>query len=780
MKTCLLSLIITVFVLFSGCGTKDQDKEIKSDSSIKDNPCNYINPFIGTGGDGHTYPGATVPFGMVQVSPDTRIDHFSKSYKWCAGYQYGDSTVNGFSHTHFSGTGHSDMGDVLIMPVCGKFNLQPGNEKDPNPGYKSKFSHENESAKPGYYSVFLDDYGIKAELSATTRAGIHRYTFTKKDSSYVLLDLKSSIYNYSGKVLFSQIRIENDSTVTGYRQTKGWGENRFVFFSMKFSKPIKSYEIKRDKQFEYMGFGNRSNRLKNYPVMSGQDLMAWFNFDLKENEQLLVKVGISAVDIEGAKRNLDKEIPDFDFEKVKKDAWEQWTVEMQKIIIEGSDEQKQNFYTAMYHTMLAPTVYMDVDGRYRGIDNGIHKARGFVNYTLYSLWDTYRAEHPLFTIINKERVGDMIASMLKHREQSVHKILPVWAFHGNETWCMIGYHGVSVIADAYLKGIRNYDVDEAYEAVLASANYGEYGGLKHYIKFGYMPADLENESVSKTLEYAYDDWCIAQMAKSMDKKEYHTFLQRAVSYKNIFDPVTKFMRPKNSDLKWKETFDPMFAQYGSDYTEGNAWQYSWYVPHDVAGLIDMMGGNEAFIEKLDSLFTLKGDEDQFKHVEDIAGLIGQYAHGNEPSHHIAYLYNYAGAPWKTQEKIHEIMKGLFSNTPYGLSGNDDCGQMSSWYIFSSMGFYPVCPGSLEYIIGSPCIPKATITVDEGKTFVMEAKNLSKDNIYIQSANLNGKQLNRTFITHDEIMKGGNLVFEMGAEPNKKWGMGGDLPYSVSN
>ena len=756
-------------------------------------PYDYVNPFIGTDGEGHTYPGATVPFGMVQLSPDTDVRFFRESFPWCAGYQYGDSSIIGFSHTHFSGTGHSDMGDVLLVPTVGPLQLDPGSKENAGPkqdsgskensgeGYRSRFSHDEETAAPGYYSVVLKDYGIKAELTATTRVGFHRYTFPRSDNAHVILDLVSSIYNYDGKVLWSQVRVENQTTVTGYRQTKGWAPNRHVYFAVRFSKPFESYGVANEAEEQYRGFGRTGTLLENYPDVSGRKLKAFFNFKTSEGEVLYIKVALSSVGIDGALKNLEAEVPGWDFDRVREDAKNAWERELSRIVVDGSPREKEIFYTALYHTMLAPVTYMDVDGRYRGLDQDIHIAEGFTNYHIFSLWDTYRAAHPLFTLTQPARDGEMIRSMLAHQQESVHKILPVWSFGSNETWCMVGYHAVSVIADAYLKGIRGFDAKAAFEAMKTSATYAPYGGLGYYMKYGYVPIDLEKEGASKTLEYAYDDWTIARMAEKLGKKDdYEAFRGRALGYRRIFDPSTGFMRARKTDGTFREPFDPLYAQYGGDYTEGNAWQYTWYVPHDAQGLIDLMGGREKFAAKLDSLFALEGDEEKYKQVEDIAGLIGQYAHGNEPSQHIAYLYAYAGMPWRTQERIQQIMQNLFDNTPDGICGNEDCGQMSAWYIFSSMGFYPVCPGSLEYVIGKPCLSKAVIRLERGRTFTIEARELSDRNIYIQAAVLNGKPYGKSYIRHEDIVKGGTLVFDMGPEPNKNWAASpADAPYSMS-
>lgn len=772
-------ILLSVAILaLSSC--TNQAEKIQHTANI-DNPYSYVNPFIGTKGEGHTYPGATVPFGMVQLSPDTEIKFFRQSFPWCAGYQYGDSTIIGFSHTHFSGTGHSDMGDVLIMPTTGKLKLTPGTSEYPDSGYRSRFSHEHESAQAGYYQVLLQDYSINVELTTSERAGFHRYTFPKSDSAHIILDLIQSIYNYDGKVLLSQIRIENDSLVTGFRQTNGWGPNRILFFAIKFSKPFESYGITNEDEPVYKGFGIKAKHLENYPDVIGKKLVANFDFQTEENEVIQLKVGISGVDIQGALANVDTEIPDWNFDKTKNVAKQKWEDELKKIVIEGSKKDKEIFYTAVYHSMLAPTIYSDVDGRYRGNDNAIHEAIGFTNYGTFSLWDTYRATHPLFTIMNPTRDGEMIQSMIAHSGQNAQKMLPVWSFHGNETWCMIGYHSVSVIADAYLKGIKNFEVEKAFSAMKNTANNENYGGINYYRHYGFVPIDKEKEGASKTLEYAYDDWAIAQMANSLGNKEDAVYYYgQSMNYKNIFDPETGFMRAKNSDGTFREPFDPLYAKYGGDYTEGNAWQYSWYVPQDVQGLIELHGGDDSFCKLLDSLFVIETDDEKYREVEDIAGLIGQYAHGNEPSQHIAYLYNYAGKPWKTQEKIHRIMNHLFDNTPDGISGNEDCGQMSAWYIFSSLGFYPVCPGSNQYIFGTPSLEKAVISLENGKQLTITANNLTKENLYIKSVSLNGKEINRPYIMHDEIIQGGTLVYEMSDAPNKDWATAKDSkPYSMS-
>jgi predicted alpha-1,2-mannosidase len=750
-------------------------------------PFDYVNPFIGTGGDGHTYPGATVPFGMVQLSPDTDVRPFRESYPWAAGYRYTDKTIVGFSHTHFSGTGHSDMGDVLLMPTVGPLRLDPGTAEKPGSGYRSRFSHEDERAAPGYYAVTLADSGVRAELTATNRVGVHRYTFPKSDEAHVIMDLVSSIYNYDGKVLWSQIRVESDTLVTGFRETKGWAPGRQIYFAMQFSKPFASYGLVNEADETYRGFGKSGGKLlQNYPEILGRKLKAYFNFATNAGEVIEVKVALSSVGIEGARKNLAAEVPGWDFDAVRAAAKDEWSRELAKVEIATADaasgvKQKQTFYTSLYHAMLAPVTYMDVDGSYRGLDRAIHVADGFTNYHIFSLWDTFRAEHPLLTILQPKRDGDMIRSMLAHRAQSVHHILPVWSFGSAETWCMIGYHAAAVIADAYLKGIPGFDPNEALEAMKASATYAPYGDLGDYVKLGYVPVDHEQEAASKTLEYAYDDWTISRMAGAMGRAEDRdTFQRRAASFVNVFDPATGFMRAKKTDGQFREPFDPLFAQYGSDYTEGNAWQYTWFVPHDVKRLIALMGGAGRFIGRLDELFSIQASDEKYKQVEDISGLIGQYAHGNEPSQHIAYLYAYAGQPWRTQERIHQILSTLYDETPAGIPGNEDCGQMSAWYVFSALGFYPACPGSLEYVIGRPSFREAALHLPSGKTFTVRAENLSDANLYIQSASLRGRAYDKAFLRHEDIVEGGTLDFVMGPRPNPAWASRPEsAPYSMS-
>ncbi|MCT4587150.1 MAG: GH92 family glycosyl hydrolase [Carboxylicivirga sp.] len=737
----------------------------------------YVDPFIGTEKMGHTFPGACAPFGMVQLSPDTDNQMFytgegkynREVYRYCAGYQYEDNSIVGFSHTHFSGTGHSDLGDFLIMPTTGQLNLMPGTAENTTEGYRSAFRHETEDASPGYYKVELDDYNIKAELSATTHVGFHQYTFPESNDSHIILDMGHGIYNYEGKVLWSHLRVENDTLVTGYRITQGWARTNYLYFAMVFSKPIENYGCQNEIKERYNGFWRDFDMENNFPEMSGKDLTAHFDFATKEGEQVKVKFALSAVSTEGALKNLMAEVPHFDFEATKNATQERWQQELSKVKIEASEEKKVTFYTSLYHTFINPVEYMDVDGRYRGLDHNIHQAEGFTNYTVFSLWDTYRALHPFLTLVQPERTSDMINSMLAHYDQSVHNILPIWSHFGNENWCMIGYHAVPVISDAWQKGIKGFDAEKALEACVSSANYKAYDHLDKYIKKGYVPYEASRVGSSMTLEYAYDDFTIAQFAKSVGNSNVEKeFTIRASNWKNVFDDNIGFARAKMHDGSWKKDFDPLETHH-QGFIEGNSWNYSLYVPHDVTGLIAGMGGDEKFTKQLDELFTMELPDKYFEKTEDVTreGIMGCYVHGNEPSHQVAYMYNWAGKPWKTAERIHQILNTKYLNKTDGLCGNDDCGQMSAWYIFSSMGFYPVCPGSNEYIIGSPSVSEAVVNMG-GNKLLIKADNLSSKNIYIQSMFLNGKKWNKSYFTHDDIKNGGTVIFKMGRRPSE-WG-----------
>jgi predicted alpha-1,2-mannosidase len=736
----------------------------------------WVNPFIGTERMGHTFPGATVPFGSIQLSPDTDTIPFAiegkynpKVYEYCAGYQYTDNTIVGFSHTHFSGTGHSDLGDILVMPTVGKLRLNPGTSENPDSGYRSRFSHTNESAKPNYYQVFLEDYGINAELTSSTRVGMHRYTFPASTEANIIVDLVHGIYNYPEKNVWTFVRAENDTLITGFRQTHGWARTRTVYFAISFSKPFKSYGLVNEEEVTYRGFWRRFDQNNNFPENAGRKIKCHFNFDTQENEQILVKVAISPVSTEGAINNLIAEIPHWNFDKVKRAGQTQWNKELSKIEVETlNDNDKINFYTSLYHSFLGPTIYMDTDGKYKGIDQNIHKANEFTNYTTFSLWDTYRALHPLFNIIQPSRNVDMIKSMLAHYSQSVHKMLPVWSHYANENWCMIGYHSVSLLADAIVKGNNNFDTRFALEAAVQTANNGWFDGLEHYIKMGYVPEDKSNNSVSKTLEFAYDDWAVAQMAKNLGNEAvYNNFIQRSQNYKNSFDKSIGFMRPRFKNGYFKEDFD-VLDTHGQGFIEGNAWNYSLYVPHDVEGLISLLGGKKKFEIYLDSIFNMHLPDKYFEGTEDITrdGIIGNYVHGNEPSHHVPYLYNWTDNRWKTQETVRMICDTKYKPTPDGLSGNDDLGQMSAWYIFSALGFYPVTPGSELYHIGSPLVVSANINLENGKVFSVRTSNQSAKNVYVQKITLNGKEIKNFKISHFDIMNGGELIFYMGSRKRR--------------
>ncbi|WP_420575846.1 GH92 family glycosyl hydrolase [Ekhidna sp.] len=691
-------------------------------------PFEYVDPFIGTGGHGHTFPGATMPFGMVQLSPDTRLT----GWDGCSGYHYTDSIVYGFSHTHLSGTGISDYGDVLIMPYTGTTYYHNG--ADGKLGYRSHFSKETEEAAPGYYSVNLSKDNIKVELTASERVGFHQYTFNGSKDRKLIIDL-----DHRDNVLASSLKQVNDYELTGFRHSKAWAEKQYVFFRIIFDQPIQS-----------MTYGGTANGVK-----------AALSFG--EGPQLKVKTAISAVDEEGASKNLEAEIQYWDFEKARQEARQSWEKQLNKIMVEGgNDKQQRIFYTAFYHTMIAPNLYHDVDGRYRSTDLKVHLDTTFTNHTVFSLWDTYRSTHPLYTILERERTTDFIRTFLKQYQHGGR--LPMWELAGNYTNCMIGYHAVPTIADAYVKGIRGFDEELALEAMIHSSMQDRLG-IDHFRNQGFIPSDLEAESVSKTLEYAYDDWTIAEMADQMSESEIAAnYYERAQYYKNVFDSSTGFMRARNNN-RWFFPFEP--AEVNVHYTEANSWQYSYYVPQDVETWIDLLGGDEAAEQKLDELFSAES-ETSGRVQADITGLIGQYAHGNEPSHHISYLYNFVGRPDKTQQLVRQIMEELYSDQPDGLSGNEDCGQMSSWLVMSAMGFYPVTPGSVDYIIGSPWFDRVTLNLENGKQFVVEAKDNGPENVYVESIELNGSSHPFSYLTHDDIMQGGKMTFFLSDQPSEFW------------
>ncbi|MEQ6124880.1 GH92 family glycosyl hydrolase [Pseudotenacibaculum sp. MALMAid0570] len=715
--------ILAILISFVSCEKKQPPTKAKKDKAL----ISYVNPFIGTGGHGHTYPGATMPFGMMQLSPDTRLD----GWDGCSGYHYSDEFIYGFSHTHLSGTGVSDYGDILLMPTNKVVFNNGANKKE---GYRAHFSHENETAEPGYYKVYLDDTNIHVELTVSKRSGIHKYNFPKKENQIIILDLE-----HRDEVLDFKIDQHDKHTLSGFRHSKAWATKQMLFYHMEFSHKIAGIDYNKEGSIAAIEMIN------------------------PKNEPVYVKIGISPVDEEGAKKNLKAEIGDKSFDQVKKIAQEEWESQLEKIVIESTNnDYKTNFYTSMYHSMIAPNLYQDVDGKYRGMDLKVHETENFDYYTVFSLWDTYRAAHPLYTILEQERTNDFINTFLAKYEEG--GIMPIWDLSACYTGCMIGYHAVPVIADAYLKGIQGYDTEKALEAMKHSATRDKLG-LESYKHYGFIPVEKESESVSKTLEYAYDDWTIAQMAKAMGKQDdYKTFTKRAQFYKNIYDPESQFMRGRFRNT-WFAPFDPYEVNF--NYTEANSWQYSFYVPQDITGFIQLLGGKKSLETQLDKLFVAK-NETSGRNQADITGLIGQYAHGNEPSHHMAYLYNFVNKPHKTQEKVYQILTELYTNTPDGISGNEDCGQMSAWYIFSSLGFYPVTPASNQYIIGTPLFDKASINLENGKTFTVVAESLSDKNIYIKAAYLNGDKHPYSYISHQDIVNGGSLIFEMTDTPSD-WG-----------
>ena len=742
------TLLALVFLACISCKeTKETPKE-----AVKKNNTAYVDPFIGTGGHGHTYPGATVPFGMLQVSP---INGISK-WDWCSGYHYSDNVAVGFSHLALSGTGIGDLADVLFMPINKEVDLSVTPMSRDSLAYKSSYSHSNEKANPGYYQVFLEDHNVNVELTTTQRTAYHKYTFAENDEQSVVVDLGFAI-NWD-KALKTQITVEDEYTISGYRFSKGWAANQKVFFVAKFSKPITKHQLYTDRN------------LISENTSEGIKTSAQLFFNSNNSNELKAKVSLSSVSIENAKGNLD--VGDFNFEGVKLKADNTWNKALSKITVETPvDSLKTMFYTAMYHAQVAPVTFSDKNGQFRKENDEIVTAENYTAYSTLSLWDTFRAEHPLLTITAPDKVSDIINTMLAYYE--TRNILPVWTLYANETNTMTGYHSIPVIVEAYKKGIRGFDAEKAFEAMKMTMMQDE-RGLNYYKKHGYIPYSLIDESVTITLEYAYDDWCIAQMAKALGKEEdYQFFLNRSKAYQYLFDNKTGFMRGKSVDgNSWNEPFDAKHSNHReqTDYTEGNAWQHSWFVPHAVEDLITLHGNNETFTSRLEQLFTESSEITGDNVSADISGLIGQYAHGNEPSHHIAYMFNHANQPWRTQYWARHIMDTQYNTTPVGLSGNEDCGQMSAWYALSSIGLYPMNPASAEYEIGSPIFEKATINISEGKSFVIEAENVSDKNIYIQSATLNGVDFNQTSISHQQIAEGGTLHFVMGDQPNKEWGI----------
>ena len=724
-----------------GACTSPQSSQQKTDYT------QLVNPFIGTDFTGNTYPGAQAPFGMVQLSPDNGLPGWDR----ISGYFYPDSTIAGFSHTHLSGTGAGDLYDILFMPVTLPYN----ETEEGGLGIHSKFSHQDEEASAGYYRVKLQDYNIHVELTATPRCGVQRYTFPKAESMVVLNLKKAMNWDFT---MDSQIEVVDSCNIRGYRFSEGWARGQKVYFATRFSKPFKSVEL-----------DNAEIKLKGEKV--GTSHIARFMFDTEEGEQITVVTALSGVSVEGAVKNLDAEAPHNDFDQYLAAAKADWNKQLQRIEVKGGNADDQvNFYTALYHSMIAPTIYSDVDGKYYGPDKQVHQADGWVNYSTFSLWDTFRAAHPLFTYTEPERVGDMVQSFIAFYEQNGR--LPVWNFWGSETDMMIGYHAVPVIVDAYLKGIGNFDAEKALEACVATANIDEYRGIGSYKKNGYIPYNVvdkynsENWSLSRTLEYAFDDYCIAEMAQKMGKTELaNEFYKRSQNYRNVFNPATGFMQPIDDKGVFQPNFNP--DEYTAHICESNAWHYFWSVQHDIKGLVSLTGGQDKFAAKLDSMFTYIPAGNEELPIFS-TGMIGQYAHGNEPSHHVIYLYNKVRQPWKAQKYAAQVMHDLYFNAPAGLCGNEDCGQMSAWYVFSAMGFYPVNPVSGEYEIGSPLFPEMRLNLNNGKTFTVLAPNVSRENIYIQSVKVNGQPYDKSYITHQQIMDGATIEFVMGNQPGEIW------------
>lgn len=720
----------------------------------------YVNPLIGTDGFGNVYPGAQIPFGGIQISPDTD----EKFYDAASGYKYAHLSIQGFSLTHLSGTGIPDLGDFLFMPGVGAINLNPGTHDDPDSGYCSRYSHDKEWASPNYYAVELADYGVKAEMTSGIRSGMFRFTYPQSDSAFILIDLNHTLWQ---SCEWANVRQLNDSVITGYKLIKGWGPERHVYFTATFSRKLTDFSIMQDQKPVIYN----TRRFRSSKEAWGKNLMICIRFGTREGEEILVKTAISAVSTDGALNNI-RELEGESFGSLRAKGEAIWEKELSKYQITGSPEEKETFYTSAYHAALHPFIFQDADGKYRGLDKNISQAEGFTNYTVFSLWDTYRALHPLFNLVQQDKNADIANSLLAHYDKSTEKMLPVWSFYGNETWCMIGYHAVSVLADMIVKGVRGFDYEHAFEAMKTTAMNPHYDCLPDYNANGYVPFDKEAESVSKTLEYAYDDYCIAQAARVLGKTEdYRYFLNRSLGYQTLIDPITNYMRGRDSQGNWRTPFAPVAYQGpGSvngwgDITEGFTVQYTWYVPHDIQGYINIMG-KEAFRNRLDSLFTIPLPED-IPGAHDIWGRIGAYWHGNEPCHQIPYIYNYLQEPWKCQKWVRTVINRFYGNQPASLSGNDDCGQMSAWYIFNCMGFYPTAPSSNIYNIGSPGLAGITVKMGNGKTIEVKTKNWSRDNVYVKEMYVNGKKYDRSYLTWDDVKDGIQIEFVMSVKPNYK-------------
>ncbi len=738
-KIMILMKLLLVLLLNVSNKTFCQDQKLLS----------YVDPFIGSGSHGHVFVGASVPFGAVQTGPN----NFYKGWDWCSGYNYSDSMVIGFSQTHLSGTGIGDLADVLIMPYTGSVKLNKGIETKPGSGYASKYSHKNETARVGYYSVKLSDYNVDIELAATERVGFHQYHFPAGKEAHVIIDLKEGINDRSTD---TYIQLTDKYTLEGYRFSSGWARDQRLYFAITSSEPIEQFAV------------YNNDTLLNGISGKGMSIKGLISFD-QAPSLLKLKVGISPVSSKNALANIQAEIPHWDFNKVVKEAEAKWTKELSKVSVQTNNEKdKRIFYTALYHTMINPSLFNDHNGDYRGTDKKVYEKAQFANYSVFSLWDTYRATNPLYTILHPEKVGDMVNSMLAICQQQER--LPIWHLMGNETGTMPGLSSIQVIAEAYLKGIKGFNADSALNAIKKTIQYDGIG-LNYVRQFKNIPSDRMRESVAKAMEYSIGDGSAALMAKKMGRTEdYNYFLKRSKNYQLYFDPSSKFFRGKKEDGTWNPVFIPTRSSrpWINDYSEGNPWQYLWLVPQDVSGLMSLMGGEESFNHRLDSLFSIPLDT-AGGHLADMTGLIGQYVHGNEPSHHITYLYTYGGQQWKTAEKVRYIMKEFYHDQPEGIIGNEDCGQMSAWYIFSALGFYPVFPASTNYVIGSPVFNKATISIAGGKKFTVEAVNNSEENIYVQSVQLNGKAYTKTYISHTGIINGGVLRLIMGKAPNYNYG-----------
>ena len=770
----------------------------------------YVNPFIGTNGMGHTFPGACYPYGFVQLSPDTdtvphNIDgvYQPRAYDYCAGYQYRDSSIVGFSHTHLSGTGHSDLGDILIMPYTGETKLNPGTAANPDGGYRQRFRHETEHAEPGYYTVLLDDDSIRCELTATAHCGVHRYIFPKGKAQKIILDLQHSIYNYDGKTLWAQCNVsgKNKNELSGWRITSGWSRTHQLFYSIQFSKPIHRYGYHDFGKQTYKGFWHRFDVEHDFPEIGGRKPVCWFEFEDDGCDTLEIIVGLSAVSMENAHENAAHEVESFSLARER--TCRQWEKMLGRIEVaapatqvfkHSSTQAFTMLYTSLYHTMINPSIYQDWNGQYRGINQRIiQNEECDINFTVFSLWDTYRALHPLINLMDTAMSRHIVTSLWNHYLQSPHGMLPVWSHCGSENWCMIGYHGASVMVDAACNTLQLYGENLGNEpipideAILSTSNvdYYDYTGL--YKQLGYVPFDKSRNGTSVTLENAYEDWCIyyglghgidllQEDIPGYEDSIRESYRQRAMSYRNVFKDG--FARARYSDGSWKTPYS-LLSTSGEGFIEGNSWNYSFYVPHDVDGLMQLMGGEKAFVRKLDTLFTMYIPDVFFAETEDVTreGMLGGYVHGNEPSHHIPYLYMWTTEPWKTQYWVREIMNRMYGET---LCGNDDCGQMSAWYVFSAMGFYPVCPSSGQYVIGAPYLPYMKVHMGSGNFLEIKAPTVSDKNRYIRAVRLNGKPVTHAYLTYKELMDGGVLEFDMGSKPNKKLFQTPDSkPYSMS-